>query len=283
MHSLQKSLGHRWKILVTGKSLRIGALSMTALTRVLYPYGNDNYGVLLHCSDTSQTACVDCGDAAATQQALSKQGWNLTDIWVTHHHGDHTAGVMALKTSSGAKVTGPNHAKTPIDGVDEVVDDGDVFDFAGRAVQVIHTPGHTLDMMNFYLPADSLLFSGDTLFTMGCGRLFEGDAPTMWKSLLKLAALPKDTVVYGSHEYTLANAAFAVTVDPDNQALQEQIENVKRLRENDEPTVPTSLAMELQTNPFLRADNVGIRTHLDMNNASDAEVFAEIRRRKDRF
>lgn len=256
---------------------------MTSLTKVLYPYGDDNYGVLLHCSDTLQTACIDCGDAKATQKALANNNWALTDIWVTHHHGDHTAGVMALKQSTGAKVIGPNLPTTPIKGVDKIINDGDVFDFAGRGVQVIHTPGHTLDMMNFYLPAESLLFSGDTLFTLGCGRLFEGDAPTMWKSLLKISALPKDTVVYGSHEYTLANAAFAITVDPDNQALQEQIENVKRLRDAGEPTVPTTLAMELQTNPFLRADNVGIRTHLEMVDASDADVFSEIRRRKDGF
>jgi len=256
---------------------------MTSLTRVLYPYGGDNYGVLLHCPETLQTACIDCGDASATQKALNDNGWALTDIWVTHHHADHTAGVVELKKSTGAKVTGPNRSATPISGVDQVVKDGDVFDFAGRGVQVIHTPGHTLDMMNFYLPADSLLFSGDTLFTLGCGRLFEGDAPTMWKSLLKFSALPQDTVVYGSHEYTLANAAFAITVDPNNQALQDQIENVKRLRDANEPTVPTTLAMEFQTNPFLRADNVAIRTHLEMIDASDAEVFGEIRRRKDEF
>ena len=137
--------------------------------------------------------------------------------------------------------------------------------------------------MNFYLPADSLLFAGDTLFTLGCGRLFEGDAPTMWRSLLKISALPKDTVVYGSHEYTVANAEFAITVDPENKALQEQIDNVKRLRDAGEPTVPTTLAMELQTNPFLRADNLAIRNQLEMSGASDAEVFGEIRRRKDAF
>ncbi len=256
---------------------------MTPLTRVLYPYGDDNYGVLLHCPDTLQTACVDCGDAYATQQALQDNGWSLTHIWVTHHHSDHTAGVFELKQATQATVIGPNRSETPISGVDQVIGDGDTFDFAGRGVQLIHTPGHTLDMMNFYLPADSVLFSGDTLFTMGCGRLFEGDAPTMWKSLLKLSALPKDTIVYGSHEYTLANAAFAVTVDPNNEALKNQCEHVKKLRDAGEPTVPTTLAMELQTNPFLRADDPGIRSHLNMVDASDADVFAEIRRRKDAF
>jgi len=256
---------------------------MTELNKRLYTYGSDNYGVLLNCPDTGFTASVDCGDAKATEQALSDTGWTLSEIWLTHHHGDHTAGAQALKQSTGAKVIGPNRSQTPIAAVDEVVGDGDTFEFAGRGVQVIHTPGHTLDMVNFYLPAESLLFSGDTLFTLGCGRLFEGDAPMMWKSLLKLSALPKDTVIYGSHEYTLANAAFAVTVDPDNETLKDQVTNVKALRDAGEPTVPTTLAMELQTNPFLRADDVSIRRHLNMSDASDADVFAEIRARKDSF
>jgi len=256
---------------------------MAELEKHLYPYGGDNYGVLLHCSDTGLTASVDCGDAQATLDALTKTGWILSEIWLTHHHGDHTAGTQALKKSTGAKVIGPNRSQTPIQGVDQVVGDGDTFEFASRAVQVLHTPGHTLDMLNYYLPAESLLFSGDTLFTLGCGRLFEGDAPMMWKSLLKLSALPKDTVIYGSHEYTLANAAFAVTVDPDNEKLKDRVTEIKTLREAGEPTVPTTLAMELQTNPFLRADDLNIRHHLNMVGASDADVFAEIRARKDGF
>ncbi len=256
---------------------------MSSLTRVLYPYGNDNYGVLLHCPETLQTACVDCGDAESTLASLQEKGWSLSDIWVTHHHADHTAGVESLKQATGAKVHGPNRSETPIKSVDHVLTDGDTFDFAGRGVQVIHTPGHTLDMVNFYLPADSVVFTGDTLFTLGCGRLFEGDAPMMWKSLLKLSALPKDTVIYSSHEYTESNAAFALTVDPGNSALRDQADGVKRLRDANKPTVPTTLAMELQTNPFLRADDPGIRSNLAMEHASDAEVFAEIRRRKDSF
>ncbi len=256
---------------------------MTELHTRLYAYGDDNYGVLLHCPKTGLTASIDCGDSQATLKALDDTGWNLTEIWLTHHHGDHTAGTLALKKATGAKVIGPNRSETPIQGVDEVLGDGDSFEFAGRGVQVIHTPGHTLDMLNYYLPADSLLFSGDTLFTLGCGRLFEGDASMMWKSLLKISALPKDTVIYGSHEYTLANAAFAVTVDPDNEALQDQVAQIETQRENGEPTVPTTLAMELQTNPFLRADDLKIRKHLNMMDASDADVFAKIRALKDAF
>ena len=148
---------------------------------------------------------------------------------------------------------------------------------------MIATPGHTLDMLNFYLPDEKLLFSGDTLFTLGCGRVFEGDMRMMWNSLCRLLALPDDTVIYGSHEYTAANAAFAVTVDPDNAALKTRQAEILAAREKHLPTVPTTLAEEKQTNPFLRAADPSIRAHLNMAAASDAEIFAEIRRRKDNF
>jgi len=256
---------------------------MSELQRVLYTYGSDNYGVLLHCAETSLTACIDCGDAAATKQALADAGWSLNEIWLTHHHADHVAGVEALKASTTARVIGPNRAETPIQGVDDIVHGGDSFDFAGRTVNVLHTPGHTLDMLNFYLPSEALLFSGDTLFTLGCGRLFEGDANMMWQSLSKLMALPKDTVVYGSHEYSLANAAFALSVDTDNAALLQRAEEIKQLRDAGTATVPTTLEKELATNPFLRAGNAELREALGMEQASDAEVFAEVRRRKDNF
>jgi len=256
---------------------------MAALERALYAYGSDNYGVLLHCTETSATASVDCGDAAAAEKALADKGWTLSHIWVTHHHADHVAGLQALKAATGARVIGPNRSQSPINGIDDVVGDGDSFEFAGRTVDVIHTPGHTLDMLNFHLPTEALLFSGDTLFTLGCGRLFEGDADMMWKSLCKLMSLPTETLVYGSHEYTLANAAFAVTVDGRNTALLEQIDAVQRLRDAGEPTVPSTIGMELTTNPFLRAGDVAIREGLGMLAASDAEVFAEVRRLKDNF
>jgi len=232
--------------------------------RFLYPYNDDNYGVLLHCPSSLQTASIDCGDANATQQALAAKGWSLTDIWVTHHHADHTEGVVELKQASGARVVGPNRAESPIQGIDEVLAGGDTFTFAEQPVQVLHTPGHTLDMLNYYLPQEALLFSGDTLFTLGCGRLFEGDAAMMWESLAKLIALPDNTAVYGSHEYTVANAAFAVTVDPNNDALQARVGDITRMRANNEPTVPTVLSDELKTNPFLRANDASIRQTLGL-------------------
>ncbi|MCL4152954.1 UNVERIFIED_CONTAM: hypothetical protein GTU68_008977, partial [Idotea baltica] len=180
---------------------------------------SDNYGVLLHSPQSGETTCIDCGDAAATLAALTKKGWELTEIWVTHHHADHTAGVVELKQATGAKVLGPKPLSQDIAGLDANLADGDTFKFAGIDVHIIHTPGHTKDMINFHLPSENIVFTGDTLFTVGCGRLFECDAATMHASLAKLTALPAQTLVYSSHEYTIANVKFALSVDPNNTAL----------------------------------------------------------------
>lgn len=244
---------------------------------------SDNYGVLLHSPDTGETTCIDCGDASATLDALNKTGWTLTDIWITHHHADHTAGVMELKQATSAKVTGPEPLSSAIAGMDKTLSDGSTFSFAGINVQAIHTPGHTKDMINYYLAEENMVFTGDTLFTLGCGRLFECDAKTMNRSLAKLTALPKDTLVYSSHEYTLTNAKFALSVDPDNTALQARFKTIEALRADGKATVPSTLRDELATNPFLRAADPGIRSVLNMPDASDDEVFAEIRNRKDNF
>jgi len=248
-----------------------------------YPYLDDNYGVLLHDPSTGATACIDCGEASAAFAALKSTGWTLTDIWVTHHHEDHTDGVLELKQATGATVIGPNPVVEDIQGLDKTVNDGDTFEFAGLTVRAIHTPGHTADMINYYLPDEQLLFAGDTLFTMGCGRLIECDAKTMFQSLSKLTALPPSTQVYSSHEYTQANIAFALSVDSTNTALLARAEQVKALRANNEPTVPSTLQEELDTNPFLRANDNSIRAALNMPTADDADVFAEIRLRKDNF
>lgn len=249
-----------------------------ALEIYQFPYGpGANYGVLLHDPRAGATAAVDAGDAEALLAALDKTGWSLTDIWVTHHHADHVAGLTTVKARTGAHVLGPG----TVSGVDQVLSDGDSFDFSGRQVDVLHTPGHTLDMLNFFLPDDELVFSGDTLFVMGCGRVFEGDFAMMHDSLQRLAALPPETVVYCSHEYTEANADFALTVDPTNEALIARVEEVRRLRSEGKPTVPTTIAREIETNPFLRANTSGVRAAVGMLDATDAEVFAEVRRRKD--
>jgi len=247
-----------------------------------YSYMSDNYGVLLHSSNTGDTISIDAGEASSLLDALQKKGWTLSHLLVTHHHADHVAGLTEIKEKTNCKVIGPA-LHSDITGLDQRVKDGDTFTIANTEFQVLHTPGHTLDMLNYYLPEENVVFTGDTLFTLGCGRVFEGDTSMMWNSLQKLMQLPPQTTVYSSHEYTLANAAFAVTVDADNTQLQQRIETFKTMRANNQPTVPSLLADELATNPFLRAADASVREILNMQDASDDEVFAEIRKRKDNF
>ena len=237
----------------------------------------------MHCTERGLTACVDAGDAGATEAALAETGWHLSHIFITHHHGDHTAGLDDLKQRHNASILGSSTDSAASALYDIRLNDDDEFEFAGRKVVVIATPGHTLDMLNFYIPEEDIVCTGDTLFVMGCGRIFEGNADMMWASLQKLLALPDHTVIYCSHEYTLANANFARSVDPDNTSLAARQGAVIELRDNGLPTVPTRLDLEKATNPFLRVDNAKIRAHLGMDQASNAEVFAEIRRRKDNF
>lgn len=256
---------------------------MSKLTIHQYPYMSDNYGVLLHSPESGETTCIDSGDAEATLAVLDKTGWKLTDIWITHHHADHTDGVEEIKRQTGATVYGPEALSAPISGIDKRLTHNDMFTFAGLEIRVLHTPGHTKDMINYYIEEEGIVFTGDTLFTMGCGRLFECDASTMHKSLSFLTALPESTLIYSAHEYTLANAKFALSVDADNPDLQARFKTIESLRADGKPTVPSSLREELATNPFLRASDTQIRAFLNMQDASDEAVFAEIRQRKDNF
>ena len=256
---------------------------MSTLTCYQFPYGSDNYGVLLNDADTGQTACIDAGDAAAVLDALKVNGWTLTHLLITHHHADHTAGLLAIKKATQCHVTGPVQLSSPIDGLDAEVSDNSEFEFANRTVKVLHTPGHTKDMVNFYFPDDKLVFTGDTLFSMGCGRLFEGDAAMMLNSINKLKQLPDDTLVYCAHEYTATNARFAVDVDPDNSDVAKRTEQVTQLRQASKPTVPTLLQLEKQTNPFLRTDNPALRASLSMQDADEVAVFAELRERRNQY
>ncbi len=246
-----------------------------------FSYMSDNYGVLIHEPSTGETALVDAGDAASALAALKDTGWSLSHILITHHHGDHTAGLAEVKAATGAMVIGPDNAS--IRNIDERYGGGDEFVFAGHVCRCIHTPGHTLDMLNFYFADEGVIFTGDTLFTLGCGRVFEGDRSMMWASLQKLMALPAETVVYSAHEYTLANARFALSVDPGNSALQRRTLDFEQMRDRGEATSPTTMAEEMATNPFLRASDPAIRRHLGMVDAPDEAVFAEIRTRKDNF
>lgn len=254
---------------------------MAPLEIELFACRSDNFGVLLHDPVTGATASIDAPEEGAILDALDRRGWGLSHIFTTHHHNDHVEANPALKAQFGVEIIGP--ARESIPGIDRKVDGGDSFDFSGRRVEVIATPGHTLGHICFHLPEEKLLFAADTLFALGCGRLFEGTPAQMWGSLLKLAALPDETTVYFGHEYTLANARFAKTVDPDNAALSSRVAEIETLRAVGGFTAPTTIGIEKATNPFLRAADPAIRRHLGLEAASDAEVFAEIRARKDRF
>jgi hydroxyacylglutathione hydrolase len=247
-----------------------------------FPVLADNYAVLLHDPDTGQTAAVDAADADAIAGALRERGWTLTDIFVTHHHGDHTAGVAALKRQSGATVHGPAADSVPIPALDKPLKGGARFRFSGAEVAVIHAPGHTRGHIVYHLPEDHVAFVGDVLFSLGCGRVIEGTMGEMWTSLDTLRRLAPETVVYCGHEYTLANARFALTVEPGNLALQKRAEEVTALRARSMPTLPTTIGAERAANPFLRPESAEIRKVIGMPAASDAEVFAELRERKNR-
>lgn len=248
-----------------------------------FPCREDNFGVLVHDPKTGATASIDAPEEAPIVDVLESKGWGLNHIFVTHHHFDHVEAIPALKERYGANVFGPASEAGKIPGIDETLSDGDRFHFGDLRVEVIETPGHTLGHICYYMPEAGVLFAADTLFALGCGRLLEGTAEQMHASLQRLAALPDDTIVYCGHEYTASNAAFAVTVDPQNAALERRAEEVARLRDAGMATLPTTIGLEKATNPFLRPADAGIRAHLGMAEASDAEVFTEIRRRKDSF
>jgi hydroxyacylglutathione hydrolase len=244
---------------------------------------NDNYAYLLHDQQSGATACIDVPEVAPLERALSDEGWSLTEIWVTHHHDDHIQGVVSLQASTGAKVVGAKTDAHRLPQLDVAVSDGDVINFAGNDVQVMDVSGHTIGHIALYVAAANAAFTADSLMTMGCGRLFEGDAPTMWVSLQKLAALPPETLICSGHEYTEANIRFAMSVDGDNPALMKRAKNVAAMRAKGAFTAPSLLSDELKTNPFLRATDADLAVKLGMAGADPADVFAEIRGQKDRF
>ena len=244
---------------------------------------SDNFGVLMHDSKSGETALIDAPEEGPILDAIERTGWKPTMILTTHHHPDHVEANLALKQRFGLRIIGPEAEKAKIPGIDDTVEEGSVIPFGDERIEVIATPGHTAGHVSFYLPASKVAFTADTLFALGCGRLFEAPSPVMHKSLSKLAKLPADTTVYCGHEYTLSNARFALTVDPENAALKARAAKIEKLRADGIPTLPTTIGEELATNPFLRWADKSIRKHLGMEKASDAEVFAEIRKRKDNF
>lgn len=244
----------------------------------------DNYGVLIHNSATGATAAIDAPDAAPILAVLEANEWKLTDILLTHHHGDHVQGVPGLKAKfPNARVVGPKKEAAKIGGLDVEVAEGDTVNVGQIDLAVFDTPGHTAGHIVYYIDSDDLLFAGDTLFALGCGRVFETDMATMYHSLMKLAALRGETQVYCGHEYTLSNARFALTVDPENNLLAERATEIEETRKQGRPTLPTTIALETATNPFLRAEDPGVQKALGMANADPVQVFAELRERKNNF
>ena len=255
---------------------------MAKLEVELLPALTDNYVYLLHDPATGTSGVVDPAVAAPVLARLASQGRKLDWALITHHHADHIGGLLEVKAATGCRAVGPRADASRIPGLDVLAGEGDTVGFGALTAEVLATPGHTSGHVSYWFPGGEALFCGDTLFALGCGRLFEGDAPTMWRSLGKLMALPDQTRVYCGHEYTLSNARFALTIEPDNAAIRQRAAEVEAARARGEPTIPTTIGGEKATSPFLRAADPALRRALGLEGAPDVEVFAEVRRRKDR-
>ena len=244
----------------------------------------DNYGYLVHDVETRKTAAIDAPDAGAIKAALNNRGWTLTDVLITHHHRDHVEGLPVLKSDFDITVTGPRLEAEKILGLDTMVAPGDVVSVGATTFFVMATPGHTNGHISYHNAADRHVFTGDALFSMGCGRMFEGKPGPMWEGLKLLRSLPDDTLVYCGHEYSLDNARFAQSVDPRNAALNIRAAEVKRMRGAGKFTIPVSMGMEKATNPFLRADQPVLAKAMGLDADVDpSSVFAALRARKDSF
>jgi len=256
---------------------------MSELTIHMFPCLADNYGYLLHDDESGETAAVDTPDAAEIANQLDAKGWRLTHIFNTHHHADHAGGNVELKRRTGCTIVGPRADAARIPAIDVTVGDGDSVALGGHRAIVFDTPGHTRGHIVYHFAAARAAFVGDTLFAMGCGRLFEGTPAQMWGSLQKILAWPDDTRLYCAHEYTQSNARFALTVEPQNRALQERAATVAGLRAAGRATVPSMLGEERATNPFLRAQSRDLRATIGLDGAADVDVFAKTRALKDAF
>ncbi len=255
---------------------------MAALIIRQIPARQDNYIYLAHEPETGLTAVVDPADAAPALEAAQSEGWKISHILNTHHHGDHTGGNLEIKQATGCTIVGPRADHDRIPGIDIDVGDGDTYALGKAVARVFDVPGHTRGHIAFWFGDSKALFCGDTLFIMGCGRTFEGTAAQMWNSLSKLKALPPETQVYCAHEYTQSNARFAVTVEPDNKDLLARVEKVNAMRSAGKPTVPDALGEEFKTNPFLRADLPALQQAVG-SPGDPVATFATIRLRKDKF
>jgi hydroxyacylglutathione hydrolase len=242
---------------------------------------SDNYGFLVHDPDSGETVAIDTPDADAYLAEADKQGWRITQIWNTHWHPDHAGGNEAIKTQTGCVVVAPEREAGRIAVIDRTVEQDDVVALGAFEATVIDVGGHTLGHVAYHFAAARIAFVGDSLFALGCGRMFEGTAPQFWESLLRIKALPPETMIYCAHEYTAGNARFAVHADPDNAALSAYVVEIEDKRAHGEPTVPTVLARELATNPFLRADDPAMEQRWGGGDA--VATFAALRAAKDSF
>ena len=247
----------------------------------LVPVFSDNYVYLLRDAETGTVGVVDPGDATPVSDALHLLGWKPDWIMLTHHHPDHVAGVADLKAETGAKVVGAAQDEHRLPPLDDKVAPGGRWSLGASHFDIYDAPGHTVGQIAYHAPAGEALFSGDSLFALGCGRLFEGTASQMWETLGRFKDLPDDTRIYCGHEYTQSNAKFCLTIEPGNEALQARAAEIDALRAAGTPTIPSTIGQEKATNSFLRADDPGVQAALGLDGADAASVFAEIRRRKD--
>lgn len=247
------------------------------------PCRTDNYAFLLHNDKTGETALVDAPEAAPIEAVLSERGWTLDYILITHHHYDHVDAVEPLRARNAAQVLGAEADAHRLPPLDQALKEGETLIFLGEELRVMDVSGHTVGHIAFHFPQSNAVFTADSLMALGCGRLFEGTPKQAFDSLCALASLPEDTIVYSGHEYTQANAKFALTIEADNPALIQRVADINAARDAGRPTVPSSLALERATNPFLRADQPGIKTALGLEDQDALAVFTEIRQRKDNF
>lgn len=246
-----------------------------------FPCLSDNYGYLLHDSESGETLCIDTPDASAYLSEAEKRGWHITQIWNTHWHPDHAGGNEDIKAATDCTVIAPAAEAPKIAAIDRTVSGGDTVSIGGLKADVIDVGGHTKGHIAYYLPAAAIAFVGDSVFALGCGRMFEGTPEQFWSSLKRIRALPADTQLFCAHEYTAANAKFALHADPDNAALADYAAEIAERRAQDLPTVPTTLERELATNPFLRADDPAMQHRWGGGDA--VQTFAALRAAKDSF
>ncbi len=250
---------------------------------ITIPCLSDNYAFLAHDAASGDTALIDVPEAAPILAVLAEKGWKLSHVLLTHHHYDHVDGLAEVLAAHPAKVVGAAEDAHRLPPLDIAMREGDEITIGSEKCSAFDVSGHTLGHIAYYFAHSKAVFTADSLMALGCGRLFEGTAPQMWASLSKLAALPGDTLVCSGHEYTTANGAFAVTIEPDNPELIARIADIAAARASNQPTVPSLLSLELATNPFLRAGVASVQQNVGMAGAPSEDVFAEIRARKDQF